>query len=360
MDDIAAPSDSVYGSYDEAYDALKTHGIQNGYGLVLKRSKPHHSTVKTRYYYQCDRFRNYKSTANILSTSTRAAGCPFKLVIFKDIPNDQWRLEVQVKQHNHASSLNPMAHNVYRRRTPKQKDMIESMTYAGIRPMQIMVALQQDDPNTLVSASDVRNERKAVRRKYLNGRSPIETVLDDLSTPDWIFSLRRDSDNHVQRLLFVHQKQIKLLLANPDVLLMDCTYRTNKYGLPLLHIIGCTNIQTFFSAGFCFLRNETQEDYHWALSNFLLKTGAPKPRVFISDQEQALKQAARSLLPSVPQLLCVWHINKNVQTKAQQTWRDADGTTPEEKKTFAEERSRFMKRWSQVLYAVPLYHPVAN
>jgi hypothetical protein len=171
---------------------------------------------------------------------------------------------------------------------------------------------------------------------------------DDLSTADWVFAVKKDADNHVQNLFFAHQKQIELLLANPDILLMDCTYRTNKYRLPLLHILGCTNLQTFFSAGFCFLSNETQADYHWAIANFLLKTGTSLPRVFISDQEDALKQAAHTLLPGVPQLLCVWHINKNVQTKAQQTWRDADGVTKEEKQKIAEKRAEFMKRWTQV------------
>jgi len=58
--------------------------------------------------------------------------------------------------------------------------------------------------------------------------------------------------------------------------------------------------------------------------------------------------SARALLPGVPQLLCVWHINKNVQTKAQQIWRDADGTTKEEKQSIAEQRASFMKRWTQV------------
>ncbi|XP_014549998.1 hypothetical protein COCVIDRAFT_32171 [Bipolaris victoriae FI3] len=45
-------------------------------------------------------------------------------------------------------------------------------------------------------------------------------------------------------------------------------------------------------------------DYYWAIANFLHKTGVQQPRVFISDQEEALKMAARSLLPRVPQLLC--------------------------------------------------------
>ena len=176
----------------------------------------------------------------------------------------------------------------------------------------------------------------------------MKALLDNLSTPGWIFAVKNDSNNHVQNLFFVNQKQVELMLANPDVLLMDCTYRTNKYKLPLLHILGCTNLQTFFSAGFCFLSNETLADYYWAIANFLLKTGVQQPRVFISDQDEALKISARSLLPGVPQLLCVWHINKNVQIKAQQTWRDADGVTKEEKQRIAEQRASFMKRWTQV------------
>jgi hypothetical protein len=73
-----------------------------------------------------------------------------------------------------------------------------------------------------------------------------------------------------------------------------------------------------------------------------------QPRIFISNQEEALKILARTLLLGVPQLLCVWHINKNIQTKAQQIWRDADGTTKEEKQSIAEQRALFMKRWTQV------------
>jgi hypothetical protein len=245
-EDIPPPPDTLYTSYDEAYEALKSHGMQNGYGFVCKESTPYNSDVKTRYYYRCDRFKKYESKATVLNTGTRSTECPFKLAIFKIKNNDQWKLEVRDGHHNHPRSLNPSAHNVYRKRTQAQKDTIEAMTHAGARPMQIMAALQKEDPDTLVSATDIRSERKA----------------DDLSTPEWAFAVKRDADNRVHSLFFAHQKQIELLLANPDVLLMDCTYRTNRYKLPLLHILGCTNLQTFFSAGFCFLWNETQIDYH--------------------------------------------------------------------------------------------------
>ncbi|OWY49387.1 Transcription factor FAR1-related protein [Alternaria alternata] len=340
-----------YDSYEEAYNALKAHGMQHGYGFVLKRSKPHNSDVKTRYYYHCDRFRKRQSTAKVPSTSTRPTGCPFKLVVFKTKHSDRWKLEVQDKHHNHPRSISPSAHNVYRRRTPAQKSVVELTTHAGARPMQILAALQKEDHDTLISASDIRSDMIAVREKQPGGRSPIEALLDNLSTSDWVFTVKKDDNNHVRNLFFAHQKQIEMVRANPDVLLMNCTYQTDKYKLPLLHIIGCTNLQTFYSAGFCFLTNQTQADYHWAIANFLLETSVQKPRVFISDQEEALKTTARSLLPEVPQLLCVWHINKNVQTKAQQTWQDADGVTRGGKKRIAGFRARFMKRWTQLVYA---------
>jgi MULE transposase domain len=74
------------------------------------------------------------------------------------------------------------------------------------------------------------------------------------------------------------------------------------------------------------------------------------PRVFISDQENALRSAVDALLPDIPQLLCVWHIEKNVLVKAKLAWRDADGKTPQEKEIIAQKRQEFMGRWTQLVY----------
>jgi len=46
--------------------------------------------------------------------------------------------------------------------------------------------------------------------------------------------------------------------------------------------------------------------------------------------------------------MCVWHINNNVQTMAQYTWRDDGGVTKEKQQRIAEKRVFFMKRWSRV------------
>src|ERR1051326_3709408 len=353
---LSSPN-SVYTSYDEAYNAFKQHGITHGYGFYLKRSLPYKSPVKTRIDFVCDRSKIYVCQGNIRSTKTRTTGCSFNATIFKmnteiEEINDSWRLEIRNPHHNHPPSSDPRAHNVHRKRTPADLNTIDSMTRAGSRPKQIFAAITKENPDTLVTPRDVRTDKKTLRNIQLNGRTPTETLLDDLkSSPDWLFDFKLDSQNRLQNLFFAHQKSIEIYRANFDVLIMDCTYRTNRYNLPLLHIIGSTNMSTYFTIGFCFIRVEEQLDYFWALSAFKNKTQAPTPRIFVSDDEDALKNAARDLWPSVTQLLCVWHVNKNVLTKAQETWRTANGNSKEEKEAIIQRREDFMLRWREVIYS---------
>jgi hypothetical protein len=349
---IAVIPNSIYGSYEEAYSALLVHGERHGYGFRVRRSKPHNQNIKTHYYYCCDREGKHGSKATIKDGSSRRIGCPFKLVIFRK-DERQWEVKVNHPDHNHGPSANPKDHNVFRRRNHEQKEYIESMRKAGIRPKQMLSSIEEQYTGSHITISDIYTEINTLKARSLSGRTPIEVLFDRLSEPSsgFVYDFQIDSENHVQNLFFAHDKQVRLLLANPDIILMDCTYRTNKFKIPLLHVVGCTSMQTFFSAGFCFLRNETRQNYYWAISAFFRKTGLRQPNVYISDQEDSLKSAFGELFPGVPQLLCIWHINKNVQTRAQQTWRDADGKTLEEKQAIIEKRSHFMSRWNQLVYA---------
>jgi hypothetical protein len=352
---IPVPPDGVYVSSEDAFEALRSHGMTHGYGFYKEKSLPAGTVVKTRYRLICDRAKNYQSKATIRSTKTRTTGCPFRATIFKiktEENNDSWRLETTNPTHNHPPSSDPRVHNVHRKRTPADLKTIDSMTRAGSRPKQIFAAITQQNPETLVTPRDVRTDRQMLRNTQLNGRTPIETLLDDLkSSPDWIYDFKLDSQNRVQNLFFAHRKSIEIYRANFDVLIVDCTYRTNRHNLPLVHIIGSTNMNTYFTIGFCFIRVEEQLDYFWALSTFKNKTQAPTPRIFVSDDEDALKNAARNLWPSVIQLLCVWHVNKNVLTKAQETWRTANGKSKDEKEAITKHREDFMMRWREVVYS---------
>jgi hypothetical protein len=66
-------------------------------------------------------------------------------------------------------------------------------------------------------------------------------------------------------VFFIHPDSLLYLRAYPEVLLLDCTYKTNKYSMPLLDMIGIDAIGRSFCIAFIFLSDESEEDYMWAL-----------------------------------------------------------------------------------------------
>jgi len=132
------------------------------------------------------------------------------------------------------------------------------------------------------------------------------------------------------------------LSKNFEVLVMDCTYKTNKYKMPLLTIVGQTSIGTTFHVGFAFLESERPEDYAWVLKHLKDASGAlglPDPDVIVTDRDLALMQAIEEVFPNTSALLCIWHVNKNVLKNCKASF------------TTEEEWMEFQAAWHQVLFA---------
>ena len=127
-------------------------------------------------------------------------------------------------------------------------------------------------------------------------------------------------------VLFAHPDSLVYLRAYPEVLLLDCTYKTNKYSMPLLDMIGVDATGRSFCIAFAFLSGETEEDYTWALER--LKTlyeqcGGVFPSVILTDRCLAVMNAASTLFPSTT-TLCVWHANKAVLARCQPVFQIAE------------------------------------
>ena len=94
-----------------------------------------------------------------------------------------------------------------------------------------------------------------------------------------------------------------------------------RYRMPLLHIVGVTPTTQTVSLSFAFLSEECEKDYTRALRQFhdcfmqLLNDG--KITVVV-DRELALIAGIKAALPQATVLICLWHINKNVQANSKQ------------------------------------------
>lgn len=76
------------------------------------------------------------------------------------------------------------------------------------------------------------------KRQQLRGLSATDALIQDLKERGIHHAMQVDKDNRTRFLFIAYPESIKLARANQDVILVDCTYKTNKFELPLLHIVG--------------------------------------------------------------------------------------------------------------------------
>ena len=154
----------------------------------------------------------------------------------------------------------------------------------------------------------------------------MQQLLGQLALNKYIKWHRSCADTEtVTDLFFAHPTSLNLLHAFPKVLLMDCTYKTNRYRLPLLEIVGVTSTDMTFSVAFAYLQYEKEDNYTWALG--ILRSVMDEntlPSIIVTDRELALMNAICMVFPATKNLLCRWHIGKNVLANCKKTFETKD------------------------------------
>jgi hypothetical protein len=162
----------------------------------------------------------------------------------------------------------------------------------------------------------------------------------------------------LERLFFAHPDAIQLFKKHPHVLLLDCTYKTNRFRMPLLNICVVTGNRKTIQVGLCFLSGEKKEDYDWAMAQFtdvMRAYDISEPLSVVTDRELALMNTLDEIFPETSHILCSWHVNMNIlancrqhypkDTKdpAQVTKANPHGYVPNPKWT------EFLKDWALLL-----------
>ena len=101
------------------------------------------------------------------------------------------------------------------------------------------------------------------------------------------------------------------------VFLIDNTHETNRYRLPLLDIVGVKLTGMAFSTAFAYLEWKCINNIAWALERFrrIFMRRDAIPQVIITDRDSTLMNAVKTVFPESTNLLCQFHIDKNVKAK---------------------------------------------
>ncbi|MBW0553438.1 hypothetical protein O181_093153 [Austropuccinia psidii MF-1] len=161
--------------------------------------------------------------------------------------------------------------------------------------------------------------------KERNGQSQLEYLIPLLKESNWIHSNKININGRITNLFFANPEYIELGHMSHHVTLIDSTYQTCKYNLPLFHMVGQTATGHTFSLAFCYMEQENDDGYIWALQELKMLFKPPRiPNFIIMDCEPALKMAIELVFPSSIHNYCTWHISKNLIQNCRKYFQEDD------------------------------------
>ena len=263
---VLATANATYQSLEELVSALQKDVSTHGFVVVKARTKKNPRTGDVEVcYFRCDRGGKVKkpSGQRRKHTTTRLMDCLWSGYARYKPEELGWRFILRNGSHNHLLTASAIAHPSLRlaHLTAEVKDQIAWRSQAQIPPGQILTSLRLADPNLPLSIQDIYNTKAAIRREARGPLTPIQAIMQELNLDDWKFSYEKNINNQITRLFICREECWNIFKTNHDILVIDVTYKTNRFRLPLLIMTGITNLNISFFVCFAFLLNETVEDF---------------------------------------------------------------------------------------------------
>jgi hypothetical protein len=177
-----------------------------------------------------------------------------------------WKFTCIHLNHNHPPDEDLSGHPAARHLSPDETEIALNALKTYSTPRETIALLRETNPGVILKARDINNIKVKRKREYIDGRSTIQALLETLESSNWVYNFRVNEKNQVINLMVARPVSVEMGRKYNQVLLMDCTYKTNKYKMPLLNVVRITpQNKSFFC--FVFLKEENEGHYGWALQN---------------------------------------------------------------------------------------------
>eukprot|EP00903_Cladosiphon_okamuranus_P020047 g18414.t1 len=215
-------------------------------------------------------------------------------------------------------------------------------TRAGVNPGEIFKLLEMDQEGRVLcrdGKKKVYNAMAAIKDQLYSSPEDAANFLATLQSEPGLFVERTfDTTGRLENVFWATVDQQNKIARYGACIQMDTTVFTNKYGCPLLFIVGVDDENRSCVLAQCLLRSECTETFEWILTCWDGASGGRRPKVFLTDGDRAMTAALRGWKTTL-HLYCLWHIFKNVLKNCGSSFPDID------------ERSRMLGLFRSAAYA---------
>jgi alpha-glucosidase len=140
-----------------------------------------------------------------------------------------------------------------------------------------------------MATKQLYNARHRMKLKKRGSRSELQHLFEVFDQHKYIFKSRSlGQSTTIQDIFFAQPTSVGLFNTFADVFLMDSTYKTNCYNMPLFEMVGVTSTDKTFNVAL--ISNEKEDNYTWALQECQKLSISKKvgPKVVVNDRDPAL------------------------------------------------------------------------
>ncbi|KAL6558823.1 hypothetical protein OROMI_019173 [Orobanche minor] len=315
-------NDDIFATDTDAIDWAKKIALQIGFELIISSYKNKGKTKLLR----CNRGERYRGVLRDLDaaarkhTKTKACKCTFQIKTEQLHDLSGWiilPMSGSKGMHNHSLIAYPESHRQMSGLSKSAKQVVREMSAAQAKPCAILAAIQNKFPEDNPTRRHIYNYRDQLRRHDSEERDVVGQFHHLAVTNNYVHWTEADPNtNAVTHIFMAHPTSINLIRTYKWFIGMDSTYKTNKYKMPFLEIVGMTPCNKNFLIAYAIMKDETEWSYAWVLEKLKILLGFDvHPTAIVTDRELGLMRPIGEVFPQSAHLLCTWHINKDVEDK---------------------------------------------
>ncbi|KAL6144385.1 hypothetical protein ACLB2K_055078 [Fragaria x ananassa] len=248
-------------------------------------------------------------------------GCLAVMYVKRDKDTGKYHVSKFATEHNHGLAC------------ISERHFLRSHRHVSVQDIAEVLALQEAQVSTSVAYDYLVNQAggqefvgfmlKDLYNKMDANRKLNTEVGDAQAAMNWLkikgkedpqFFCRytKDADGRLANLFWRDHGSLMDYEAYGDVLIIDSTYKTNIYGMPLVLFVGANNHRGSVVFACALVSNEKEDTFTWVIEKFLASMKNNPPKSVVTDGDEAMRKVLSNLMPGARPRLCAWHIGRNV------------------------------------------------
>ncbi|KAI9919603.1 hypothetical protein PsorP6_017719 [Peronosclerospora sorghi] len=121
------------------------------------------------------------------------------------------------------------------------------------------------------------------------------------------YEFTQDGEGRLEHIFWMEGASRRATLVHGDVIVLDTTYKLNRYKIPLAIFVGVNQHGQIIPCGCALIRNEKRVSFMWLLETWKKAMGRDPDTIF-TDQDEWMSEAIDAILPTTRHHYCVWYL----------------------------------------------------